>query len=157
MSGILFFIFASCHPLINFVQILQACPSSLKFVFMNCFIELHRLLYTLICRLLKWYQWRSQSLPGWATRPPGGPKWGRTSVKFDEKKRKLWSKFEEKMKKVELLPTQGCEAGYGPEWHRIHILTAHNWQNWNSTFLTCHCHKISRVEAVGQKKSNNIL
>ena len=23
------------------------------------------------------YQWRSQGLPGWATRPPGGPKWGR--------------------------------------------------------------------------------
>ena len=25
-----------------------------------------------------------------------------------------WSKFEEKMRKVELLPTRDCEAGYGP-------------------------------------------
>ena len=28
--------------------------------------------------------------------------------------RKNWSKFEEKMRKVELLPTWDCEAGYGP-------------------------------------------
>ena len=33
-------------------------------------------------------------------------------------------------------------------------LTAHNWQKWKSTFLTCHCHKISRVETVGLNKSN---
>ena len=26
-----------------------------------------------------------------------------------------WSKFEEKMRKVELLPTRDCEAGYGPD------------------------------------------
>ena len=30
------------------------------------------------------------------------------------KNRINWSKFEEKMRKVELLPTQDCEAGYGP-------------------------------------------
>ena len=36
-------------------------------------------------------------------------------------------------------------------------LTAHNGQHWKSTFLTCHCHKISRVEAVGLKKSNFTL
>ena len=33
-------------------------------------------------------------------------------------------------------------------------LTAHNWQKWKSTFLTCPCHKIYRVEAVGLKNSN---
>ena len=33
-------------------------------------------------------------------------------------------------------------------------LTAHNWQKWKSIFLTCHCHKIYGVEAVGLKKSN---
>ena len=33
-------------------------------------------------------------------------------------------------------------------------LTAHNWQKWKSAFLTCQCHEISRVEAVGLKKSN---
>ena len=31
----------------------------------------------------------------------------------------------------------------------IHLLTAHNWQKWKSTFLTCPCHKIYREEAVG--------
>ena len=30
-------------------------------------------------------QWRSQGLPGWTTRPPRGPKWGRKWVKFEEK------------------------------------------------------------------------
>ena len=29
--------------------------------------------------------------------------------------RKNLSQFEEKMRKVELLPTQDCEAGYGPD------------------------------------------
>ena len=31
-------------------------------------------------------------------------------------------------------------------------LTAHNWQKWKSIFLTCHWHKICRVEAVGLKR-----
>ena len=31
------------------------------------------------------------------------------------------------------------------------ILTAHNWQKWKKVFLTCLCHKIYRVEAVGLK------
>ena len=35
------------------------------------------------------YQWRSQGLPGWATHPPGGPKWGRKWVKVWGKIRKL--------------------------------------------------------------------
>ena len=34
----------------------------------------------------------------------------------------------------------------------VYMLTAHNWQKWKSTFLTCHCHEIYREEAVGQKK-----
>ena len=32
----------------------------------------------------------------------------------ENKHKKTWSKFEEKMRKVELLPTRNCEAGYGP-------------------------------------------
>ena len=37
--------------------------------------------------------------------------------------------------------------------YKLHLL-AHNWQKWKSTFLTCHCYQISRVEAAGLKKSN---
>ena len=33
-------------------------------------------------------------------------------------------------------------------------LTAHNWQKWKRIFLTCPCHEIYRVEAVGLKNSN---
>ena len=33
-------------------------------------------------------------------------------------------------------------------------LTPHNWQKWKRVFLTCSCHKIYRVEAVGLKTSN---
>ena len=36
-------------------------------------------------------------------------------------------------------------------------LTAHNWQKWKSIFLTCPCHEIYRVEAVGLKNSNYTL
>ena len=31
------------------------------------------------------------------------------------KNKKKWSKFGEKMRKVELLPARDCEAGYGPD------------------------------------------
>ena len=31
------------------------------------------------------------------------------------KNKKNWLKFEEKVRKVELLPTQDCEAGHGPD------------------------------------------
>ena len=34
-------------------------------------------------------------------------------------------------------------------------LTAHNWQKWKRTCLTCHCHEIDRKEAVGLKSSNH--
>ena len=37
------------------------------------------------------WQWRSQGLPGWASRPPGRPKWG--------KWRKFWGKMRETMGK----------------------------------------------------------
>ena len=33
-------------------------------------------------------------------------------------------------------------------------LTAHNWQKWKRVFLTCPCHEVYRVEAVGLKSSN---
>ena len=36
-------------------------------------------------------------------------------------------------------------------------LTAHNCQKWKRVFLTCPCHEIYRVEAVGLKSSNNAL
>ena len=34
------------------------------------------------------------------------------------------------------------------------FLMAHNWQKWRSRFLTCPCHEIYEVEAVGQYRSN---
>ena len=36
-----------------------------------------------------------------------------------------------------------------------HRLTGGNWQNWKRVFLTCHCHKIYRDEAVGLKSCKN--
>ena len=36
--------------------------------------------------------------------------------------------------------------------HKMLNLTAHNWQKWQSTFRTYHCHEIYREEAVGLKK-----
>ena len=36
-------------------------------------------------------------------------------------------------------------------------VTAHNWKKWKSRFLTCPCHKIDRVEAVGLSFSNDTL
>ena len=38
-----------------------------------------------------WGQWRNQGLPGWASRPPGGLKWGRKWRTFEEK----WEKLQE--------------------------------------------------------------
>ena len=34
------------------------------------------------------------------------------------------------------------------------VLMSHNWQKWKRVFLTCPCHDIYRVEAVGLKNSN---
>ena len=58
-------------------------------------------------------QWRSQGLPGWASRPP-------ERAKMRKNMRNVWGKIRKnyqnlgKMRKVELLPTRDCEAGYGP-------------------------------------------
>ena len=40
--------------------------------------------------------------------------------------------------------------------HRIHLM-AHNWQNCERVFLSCHCHEIHRVEEVGLKSANHTL
>ena len=34
---------------------------------------------------------------------------------------------------------------------------AHDWQNWKSIVLRCHCHKVYRVEAIGLKSSKYTL
>ena len=60
-------------------------------------------------------QWRSQGLSGWASCPPRGPIWG--EEESEKKLRKIknnWSKFEERMRKLDRVPTRDCEAGYGP-------------------------------------------
>ena len=51
-----------------------------------------------------------------------------------------------------------------PDWHWTSSkwvgklgLTAHNWQKWKSTFLTCHCREKYREEAVSLKGSNYTL
>ena len=43
-------------------------------------------------------QWRNQGLPGWASCPPGRPKWGRKWRKFEQKMREpmgKWGRIEE--------------------------------------------------------------
>ena len=35
------------------------------------------------------------------------------------------------------------------------FLTGGNWQKWKRVFLTCHCHKIYKDEAVGLKSCKN--
>ena len=49
----------------------------------------------------------------------------------------------------------GFSQNKGCRRHKVGTLTAHNWQNWKSVFLSCHCHEIYMVEAVSQKNSNN--
>ena len=44
-----------------------------------------------------------------------------------------------------------------PVYKELTSLTAQNWQKWKSRFLTCSCHKIYRVEAVGLSISNYTL
>ena len=41
--------------------------------------------------------------------------------------------------------------------HWLNNSQVHNWQKWKSTFLSCHCHEIYRVEAIGLKSSNYTL
>ena len=38
---------------------------------------------------------------------------------------------------------------------KVFSLTGGNWQKWKRVFLTCHCHKIYRDEAVGLKSCKN--
>ena len=38
---------------------------------------------------------------------------------------------------------------------KVFRLTGGNWQKWKRVFLTCHCHKIYRDEAVGLKSCKN--
>ena len=46
----------------------------------------------------------------------------------------------------------GC---YVPLDIKLYTLTGGNWQKWKRVFLTCHCHKIYRDEAVGLKSCKN--
>ena len=39
--------------------------------------------------------------------------------------------------------------------NEVNDLTGGNWQKWKRIFLTCHCHKIYRDEAVGLKSCKN--
>ena len=54
-------------------------------------------------------QWRSQSLPGWVTCQNE-----EENEKSLRKNKKKLIKFRGKVRKVEILPTRDCEAGYGP-------------------------------------------
>ena len=62
-----------------------------------------------------------------------------------------WNKNHRPPNSCPVIPSLGsCEG------QCVH-LTAHNWQKWNSTFLTYPYHKIYRVEAVGLKSSSYTL
>ena len=56
-------------------------------------------------------QWRSQGLPGWGLTHPEGQN-EEENKKSLRKNKKNWSKFEEKMRKAELLPTQNELRGW---------------------------------------------
>ena len=55
----------------------------------------------------------ARAFPGWRLAHPEGQN-EEENEKSLRKSKKTWSKLEEKMRKVELLPTWDCEAGYGP-------------------------------------------
>ena len=61
----------------------------------------------------------------------------------------LWRRVTNGCKKNSIIEIFDIKSGSMP-------LTAHNWQKWKSTFLTCSCYKIYREEAVGQKKKKKI-
>ena len=55
----------------------------------------------------------ARALPGrWVAHPESQNE--EENEKSVRKSKKQWSKFGEKMRKVELLPTRDCEAGYSP-------------------------------------------
>ena len=37
---------------------------------------------------------------------------------------------------------------------QLYCLTAHKWQIWKRVFLSCYCHEIYKIEAVGLKNYN---
>ena len=53
----------------------------------------------------------SSGIAGWVSYPLRGQKWGQKWGKFEEMSEKLMENLG-KMRKVELLPTRNCEAGY---------------------------------------------
>ena len=58
-------------------------------------------------------QWRNQGLPGWASRPPGRPKWGRKWRKIEEKWEKL-QENEEWLRKSSYLAHPGVRGWLRP-------------------------------------------
>ena len=67
-------------------------------------------------KILGNHRWRIQGLPRCASHRVAhqeGQNEEENEESFRKNKNKL-SKFEEKMKKVEILPNQDCEAGYNP-------------------------------------------
>ena len=70
-------------------------------------------------------QWRSQGLPGWASRPPGRPKWGRKWRKFEEK----WENLQENkegLRKCSYLAHPGVRG-----WLRPCVLSRRNLKALN--------------------------
>ena len=55
----------------------------------------------------------ARAFPGGQLAHPEGQNKEENEKRLRKSKKNL-SKFEEKMRKVELLPTRDCEAGYGP-------------------------------------------
>ena len=55
------------------------------------------------------------------------------------KSQKTWSKLEEKMRKVELLPNRDCEAGYGPgflgDFSQKRELFSEETKNWGKRWV----------------------
>ena len=57
----------------------------------------------------------ARAFPGGQVAHPDGQNEEENEKKKMRKIGKYWLKFEERMRKVELLPTLDCEAGYTPE------------------------------------------
>ena len=91
----------------------------------------------------------ARAFPGGRVAHPEGQNEEETKSSL-RKNKKNWSKFEEKIRKVELLPTRDCEAGYGPGNNGSQLA---KMKKSRPTFLTCLSHKNYRVEAVGLKSS----
>ena len=66
----------------------------------------------------------ARAFPGGRVAHPEGQN-EEENKKSVRKNKKNWSKFEERMRKVELLPTRDCEAGYGPDVNITELSRAH--------------------------------